>query len=70
MAASAVLFVAFNVFVIARHLGGAMGLVGHADGLFGGMFIASLVLLRLDQRQERHLNAESAMAPTTAEKKP
>jgi hypothetical protein len=70
LAASAVLLVAFNVFVIARHLGGAMVLVGHADGLFGGMFIASLVLLRLDQRQDQHLNDESAMAPTTAEKKP
>jgi hypothetical protein len=70
LAASAVLFVAFNVFVIARHLGGAMGLVGHADGLLGGMFIASLVLLRLDQRQDQHLNAESAMAPTTAEENP
>jgi len=70
LAASAVLLVAFNVFVIARHLGGAMVLVGHADGLFGGMFIASLVLLRLDQPQDQHLNAESAMAPTTAEKKP
>ena len=70
LAASAVLLVAFNVFVIARHLGGATVLVGHADGLFGGMFIASLVLLRLDQRQDQHLNAESAMAPTTAEKKP
>jgi hypothetical protein len=70
LAASAVLLVAFNVFVIARHLGGAMGLLGHAEGLFGGMFIASLVLLRLDQRQDQHPNAESAMAPTTAEKKP
>jgi len=70
LAASAVLFVAFNVFVIARHLGGAMGLVGHAFGLLGDMFIASLVLLRLDQRQDQHLNAESAMAPTTAEEKP
>ena len=70
LAASTVLLVAFNVFVIARHLGGAMVLVGHADGLFGGMFIASLVLLRLDQRQDQHLNAESAMAPTTAEEKP
>jgi hypothetical protein len=47
-----------------------MVLVGHANGLFGGMFIASLVLLRLDQRQDQHLNAESATAPTTAEKKP
>jgi hypothetical protein len=70
LAASAVLLVAFNVFVIARHLGGAMGLIGHADGLFGGMFITSLVLLRLDQRQDQHLNAERSMAPTTAEKKP
>jgi hypothetical protein len=70
LASSAVLLVVFNVFVIARHLGGAMGLVAHADGLFGGMFIASLVLLRLDQRQDQHLNAESPMAPTTAEKKP
>jgi hypothetical protein len=70
LAASALLLVAFNVFVIARHLGGAMGLVGHADGLFGGMFIASLVLLRLDQRQDQQLNTESVMAPTTAEKKP
>jgi hypothetical protein len=70
LAASAVLLVASNVFVIARHLGGAMGLVGHANGLFGGMFIASLVLLRLDQRQDQHLNAESAKVPATAEKKP
>jgi hypothetical protein len=70
LAASAVLLVAFNVLVIARHLGGAMGLVSHADGLFGGMFVASLVLLWLDQRQDQHLNAESAMTPTTAEKKP
>ena len=70
LAASTVLLVAFNVFVIARHLGGAMGLVGHAFGLLGDMFIASIVLLRLDQRQDQHLNAESAMAPTTAEKKP
>jgi hypothetical protein len=64
LAASAVLFVAFNVFAIARHLGGAMVLVRHADadGLFAGMLIASLVLLRLDQRQDQHLNAESAMA--------
>ena len=69
LVASAVLFVAFNVFAIARHLGGSMDLVGHADGLFGGMFFASLVLLRLDQRQDQHLNVESAMAPTTAEKK-
>jgi hypothetical protein len=69
LAVSAVLIGAFNLFVIARHLGGAMGLVSHADGLFGGMFIASLILLRLDQRQDQHLNAESAMAPTTAEKK-
>jgi hypothetical protein len=63
LAASAVLLVAFNVFAIARHLGGAMGFV-HADGLFGGIFVASLVLLRWDQRQDQHLNAE-----TTAEKK-
>jgi hypothetical protein len=34
------------------------------------MFITSIILLRLDQRQDQHLNAESAMAPTTAEKKP
>lgn len=70
LAASAVLFVAFNVFVIARHLGGAKVLVGHADGLFGGTFIASLVLLRLDQQQDQHLKTESAMAPTTSEKEP
>jgi hypothetical protein len=69
LASSAVLLVVFNVFVIARQLGGAMVLVGHAEGLFGGT-IASLVLLRLDQRQDQQLNAESPMAPTTAEKKP
>jgi hypothetical protein len=69
LAASAVLLVAFHVFVIARHLGGAMILVGHADGMLGGMLIASLVLLRLDQRQDQRLNAESAITPTTSEKK-
>ena len=62
MGVSAVLLVAFNVFVIARHLGGAMSLLGHADGLFGGMFTASLALLRLDQRHDQRRK----MAPTTA----
>jgi hypothetical protein len=46
-----------------------MILVGHADGMLGGMLIASLVLLRLDQRQDQRLNAESAISPTTSEKK-
>jgi hypothetical protein len=65
---SAVLLVAFNVFVIARHLARSTGLIGIGDGLFGGMFIASLVLLWFDQ-QDRHVDGETAVQPRTADKK-
>lgn len=69
LTASAVLLVAFNLLVIARHLGGSMGLIAIGDGLFGGMFIASLVLLWVDQ-QNRHISSENTIQPKAAEKKP
>jgi hypothetical protein len=58
--ASAALFAAFNVFVITRHLTRATGLIGIGEGLFGGMFIASLFLLWFDQ-QHPQANSESAI---------
>ena len=69
LTASAILLVAFNVFVITRHLARATGLIGMGEGLFAGMFMASLVLLWYDQ-QDRHVTSESTTQPITAEKKP
>jgi hypothetical protein len=63
LAASAVLLVVFNVFVIARHLVWATSLVGMGNGLFGGMLIVSLVLLCFDRlnKQNQGGKTESTM---------
>ena len=62
---SAVLFVVFNVFVMARHLASATSFVGTGNGLFGGMLIASLVFWF--ERPKQQNNGESTMPTVTAE---
>ena len=71
LAALAVLLVTFNAFVIVRHFA-TMSCIGIGDGLLGGMFVASLVLLWFDQPQDRDFNTDSTIQPlpTTAEKNP
>jgi len=58
LATSAVLFLVFNVFVIAKHLSWASGLVSIGDGLFGGMLIASLVFW-FDRRKQQNQGSKS-----------
>ena len=69
LTASAVLLVVFNVFVITRHLHWTAGFTGHSDGLLGGIFISSLLLLWFDQ-PGRHIDSENTIQPKTSEKKP
>ena len=52
LVASTVLLAAFNVFAVTRHHVSMIRSLGMADGLFGGVLIASIVLLWLDQRRE------------------